>query len=335
MKRNRIIVYASCVVTTLIIACLWQRRSADSRQEPIAEIGATQKFSAPPLATAGGVAARSVAGVTALLQMQAALSTPITFYGKVLDQFGEPVPMAVVEYSTNDNFSGHGTKHNMTADRAGLFTIHSAGVSLSVEVSKSGYHLVNFSPPWDKPGSRNGFEYATVGGDKPHQPDKASPVVFVLRKQGELQPLDPLKEVHFRAKLDGIPVKANITPGKSTTLREITVRVWIDDKTKTATGTFDWRFQLEPVNGGIVSRDGEFEFMAPETGYDGSYSVMMPATLSRPIWQDSTERWFFVRFNDGVFARIRVRVSGFAGGGVAISGFLNPKPGSRNLESAQ
>lgn len=269
----------------------------------------------------------------AALQWMRVLSTPIVFYGKVVDQFGEPVPAATIDYATNDNLSGHGTKHRTTADNTGAFSIHSAGASLDVHVSKDGYYLIDFNPPLDKPGSSNGFAYAVVGGDKPHHPDKANPVIFALYKKGTIEQLDRLKEVHFRPKDNGFPVKANITPGKNSALRELTVRVWIDEKTKTATGTFDWRFELEPVNGGIMPRDGNFDFTAPETGYNVSESVLMPATLSSPTWQDSTERWYFVRFDDGVFARIKVRVAGFGGGGVRISGFLNPKTGSRNLES--
>ncbi len=335
MKRHRATSWAACICTVLVVAYCCHRRSAESRRHPIADQEPPKSLAESIPEPVGGVLARSVSDVKARLEWRAFLSTPITFYGKVIDQFGDPVPMAVVDYSTNDNMSGRGTKHSTTADSAGFFSIHGAGAALDVHVSQTGYQLVNFSPPWDKLGSHRGFQYADVGANNQHRPDKANPVVFVLRKPGELLPLKPLKEVRFRPKADGLPVRANITPRNETTQREIIVRVWIDEKSMTATGTFDWRFQLEPVLAGILPQDDEFAFAAPEAGYAASESVTMPATLPRPSWRESTERWYFVRFDDGVYARIKVRVAGFAGGGVTISGFLNPKSGSRNLESAQ
>lgn len=259
------------------------------------------------------------------------LSTPITFYGKVIDQFGEPVSMAIVKYDTNDNLSGLGTKHSTKADNAGDFSIHGAGASLSVEVSKDGYYPIDFSPPWDKPGSSNGFAYAAVGGSKPHQPDVAHPVIFALHKQGKVEPLERLRSKSFDVPKSGSEVKINVAPQGSKALREITVKMWINDGKKTSLGTFDWSFEIAAIDGGLVPRSDKYNFTAPETGYEPAQKVSIPATLPRPQWEEVAERSYFVKFNDGAFARIDV--TAFNSAGVEIKGYINPQTGSRNLES--
>lgn len=264
-------------------------------------------------------------------QWMGVLSTPITFYGKVVDQFGEPVPLAIVKYSTTDNLSSHSTKHSMTADNAGAFSIHGRGASLDVEVSRSGYYLVNFSPPWDKPGSNNAFQYAATGGGKPHQPDKANPVVFALHKQGILEPLERLRPQSFDVLQNGSEVKVNVAPPGSHNARDIAVKMWSNGGVKNSQGNYDWSFEIAAMDGGLIQRKDKLDFVAPETGYETTKKVAMPATLPPGQWEEIAERSYFVKFGDGAYARIDITV--FSASGIKIRGFINPKTGSKNLES--
>ncbi len=266
-----------------------------------------------------------------------AFLTPITFYGKVVDQFGNPVPTAKVEYVTNDSPSGHGTKHSMEADDSGLFSFHGAGISLYISVSKAGYYHINLAPPWDKLGSSNGFEYAKVGGNKPHHPDKANPVVFVLYKQVELEPLQRLSSMSFDLPKNGTAVKVNVAPKGSQMPREIVIKLWAQNESKTVRGTFSWSFAISAIDGGIAPRKGEFAFISPDAGYEALQQVLMPAELERSEWEEMAERSYFIKFDDGIVARINITVfspvPGASNGGVELSGYLNPKVGSRNLET--
>src|SRR5438552_1090628 len=58
-------------------------------------------------------AARRKAAVENIL---GALATPITFYGKVIDQNGDPVSNANVKYGTIDRFDAEGSHYNGKSD---------------------------------------------------------------------------------------------------------------------------------------------------------------------------------------------------------------------------
>jgi hypothetical protein len=64
-------------------------------------------------------------------------STPIVFYGKVIDLEGDAVPDAIVNYRALDKFDAPGSTYEGKADATGSFSIRDiAGAVLSVAVSK-------------------------------------------------------------------------------------------------------------------------------------------------------------------------------------------------------
>jgi len=85
-------------------------------------------------------------------------------------------------------------------------------------------------------------------------------------------------------------------------------------------------------NGGLIARKDAFEFEAPEGGYLPSDSVEMPATLGNQ-WRSSAERSYFVRFDDETFGRVELEMQAGGDHFVVWKSFLNPKAGSRNLET--
>jgi protocatechuate 3,4-dioxygenase beta subunit len=44
-------------------------------------------------------------------KIQRSLATPITFYGKVVDQNGDPVPDATINYNSLDKFDAPGSQY--------------------------------------------------------------------------------------------------------------------------------------------------------------------------------------------------------------------------------
>ena len=103
-------------------------------------------------------------------------ATPITFYGKVIDQHGMPVPNADIKFRANDNpYGGKGSEYQRQTDSNGLFSISGIrGLTLGVEVSKTGYYGV--PPAGAKPASSGVFEYGL--GSTPFNSRKDAPVVF-------------------------------------------------------------------------------------------------------------------------------------------------------------
>lgn len=268
-------------------------------------------------------------------QFSALFSTPITFCGKVVDQFGAPVSGATVSVSANDNPSGHGTKRTFQTDAVGLFSIKGMhGMQLYVEVSKPGYYFVARSP--GKPGSYGGAKYAAVGGDKPHQPDKSNPTLFLLHRPGLIEPLERFQLKRSDIPKDGSEVKINIASKGSGIRHEISIKLWTDEKARTQYGTFDWSVEIMAIDGGFLARSDKLDFTAPEDAYERNQKIIMPATLSRQQWKEVVERSYFLRFDDGTFARADITAFSSGGaklGGVEIKGFLNSNRGSRNLEA--
>jgi len=280
-----------------------------------------------------------IAGLVALycgnfpaVRFVAAYLTPIRFYGKVIDQYGAPVPDAEVTVSANSTPFGNGTKRTLRTDAAGLFEVWGMhGISLGVSVSKAGYYHV--LPSEGKPGSERGDDYFDTGNGKVAHPDKAKPVILFLYKAGDTEPLEVLHSPSMNLP-NGTPVTLDMSFNDLGKRHPCVFRItaWADAEHKDKMGNYDWRVEIRPVDGEIQPRAGHFDFIAPETGYHEVETIVMSADLPH-TWSDVIKRDFFVHFRDGTYARIELSIGSPPHGSVEVSGFLNYKPGSRNLEA--
>lgn len=104
----------------------------------------------------------------------------IQFYGRAVDQFGEPVPAADVEGAVLVNTGSRGgqMRRQTTTDAQGYFQFGGfKGQDLGIGIKKEGYEYRRKS---------SSFSYSYFEADhKRHIPDPKNPVVFVLwKKQG-------------------------------------------------------------------------------------------------------------------------------------------------------
>jgi hypothetical protein len=107
--------------------------------------------------------------------------SPISFFGRVVDNTGSAIAGASIYYSAADRYFGDSSKYQGVSDAAGRFSISGIkGAGLYVEVSKEGYDRI----PNDSYGS---FGYGMPSGRQP--PSKDEPAVFILRKKGPTEPL--------------------------------------------------------------------------------------------------------------------------------------------------
>jgi hypothetical protein len=245
------------------------------------------------------------------------LAYGVAFYGRVVDQYANPVAGAIVVVDA-------GGKFKLTTDDKGIFGIEgNLGQVLTINsVEKQRYGI----PPRGL-----GVLMFTYAPHDParHHPDPAHPVVVRVWKQnGNADPLlrfnidsevpvgdrpysfDLLhNRVHAGATNDGdLQVTAARIGGESSPGR--------------------CELSLRAVGGGLVDlNDGTaYGWIAPEEGYRPELTLG-PQLLAR------AHAWIFFRSRDGhvhgMFL-IQVRPAGH-GLGVRIQGFLNPR-GSRNLE---
>jgi hypothetical protein len=255
------------------------------------------------------------------------LATPIAFYGKVVDEKGNPIRGARVEMSAaNHPFSG-GSRYERTTDGDGLFSISGIhGLGLMVSIAKEGYYQL--------PQSRGHFGYAQgAGGSSPHA-DAHDPAVFVLRKMGETDPLIVFSR-DSRLARDGAPVQMDIHTGKTSPVAngDIQIESWVHDKDNPEglNHSFDWSCRISIPGGGLASRSGgQFDFEAPTVGYQSEDVIDMPA--SAPNWQPSATREYFLKLPNGQYARIAFTIGAGGNNSFHITSYLNPLPGHRNLE---
>jgi len=133
--------------------------------------------------------------------------TPIVFYGKVIDEKGNPVPSADVLTSfVNTPGPGEGhPKRTFKSDSQGCFSARGLGLGIVVQVSKAGYYTM------DK--SSGSFTYVNVGSPLNRHTSSSNPAIFVLRKMGQAEPL--IFKDHHGEKIarDGTPIQMNLTTG--------------------------------------------------------------------------------------------------------------------------
>ena len=272
-----------------------------------------------------------VSPITSLEERQsafrAAFKTPIVFYGRVMDQHDNPVAEATVIYYISDHPERNSSQYQGITDGDGFFSISEVtGISLAVQVSKNGY--LKLPPNNPRVTSSGMFDYAA--GTNRHLPDRNSPVIFRLHKVGPAEQLVRVGEKNFRIARDGSPLTISVDEQGS---HQLVLRCWNQELQRLASQRqYDWRLEITVPNGGLVTRKDAFDFEAPEALYMPSDTVEMPASLANQ-WRSFAERSYFIRFGDGTFARVNLRMRAGGDHFVVWESFYNPKLGSPNLEA--
>jgi hypothetical protein len=238
---------------------------------------------------------------------------PIAFFGKVVDEAGNPITGADIEFSWTD-LSSEGTSQNKaTSDGSGCFSLIGAvGKRLSVQVHKANYKNI-FS------NNRDGFEYAMFAYANYYQPDSNNPVKFVLRKNREAEPL--LEYSEKRAEVEqGQSKQFTIGPNGTTLLFE---------RMTNAPDKGGWVARVIVPNGGLALTTEEFPFEAPAEGYVDSITITN-GTPKPPNWPYDFGAMMYFKTPQG-YGRVMVRYI-FNMDRMFVTSWFNPNNGSKNLE---
>ncbi len=262
--------------------------------------------------------------MTYLAMRAAGNAADLTFYGKVVDQYGQPVVGARILGRTllyvSMDASG-GDSYYTDSDADGLFKfvgIH--GASLTVTPQKAGYEYNPRLPPnWTEN----------------YVPDPANPMVFTMWKtQGaELLIQD---EKFYGLNPDGRTNTIDLVKGIATgrPIPEGDLQVSIQRPAgNNLRGKFDWSFSIEILGGGLVEAPDSYLNLAPENGYQPKYTFTMSA--SDPNWQEELQdKIFYIKSREGkIYGYIKITAIPNYNDTSAldIKSFVNPA-GSRNLE---
>jgi hypothetical protein len=269
---------------------------------------------------------------------------PIRFYGRAVDQFGNPVAGAEVRGSVLYNTGGKSGRKlaTTTTDAAGYFQFSGLeGQSLGLDIAKEGYEFATGSAF---------FWYSYFEADhKRHQPDPRNPVVLTLwKKQGPASLVRYEKSWRFPANAG--PVRIDLESGEiSGPSADLIVTV-----SRSPLGMpygargFAWRATIEAVEGGLVRADrSDYYNLAPVAGYvprldfsqEAQSVLAAQEQQAKWTWQEGVADTFFVTSRAGknyarVSLRIRPNVDRQEGDNealIAVNVWLNPNR-SRNLE---
>jgi len=331
MNRRRITLV---LATAFLLLCLWWLIRAP-QQEPTGQSSATT--STPSESNAAEAQTSPTPPEQAAQLKEAAdlvekiFASPIDFYGRVVDQNGNPVPFADVGYTAADKFNASGTNYTGQADAQGYFQITGIqGAALAVAVRKAGYYFLNETDK-SSPSSAATFGYS-MGPDSYRRvpPTKENPAVFVLHKMGETVPLILVENRSFRIPRDGTPVMVDLLTGKESASGQLQVEAWTSDKLQDGTRFHDWKCRVSIIGGGLIERTEQFDFIAPAEGYE-PFDEVAYSRDDRP-WNHRFSKEYFVRFADNSYGRIKFW---FTTGGThffEVESLINPAPGDRNLE---
>lgn len=191
---------------------------------------------------------------------------PIDFYGKLEDQFGNPVVGAEIKGSIRV-ISGtrQGTDWpTTTSDVTGLFQFHGRGQDISMMPSKKGYALASLN---------GGGNYSLLApeAERAH-PNPSNPIVI---KMWKLQGAEPLVGINcqFKFPYTDAPIYFDLIAGKIVPAGgDIKVTVRRFPGVISVQNRVNWDIEIEAVDGGLMDPAGteKITYFAPESGYEPS-----------------------------------------------------------------
>jgi hypothetical protein len=247
--------------------------------------------------------------------------TPIEFYGMVIDEKTNPITGAHIDFDCND-LSPTGTSYyNTQSDVNGLFSIKGIrGLLLGVKVNKEGYYSY----------LRFGTNFFYASKNVNFVPNPSAPVIFLLRKKGQGTELITSEhgmqlDVSVRIPKDNTPVLVDLLQKQASATGQLEISQ-IKPPFQTAT---NWSFRMSIPDGGLIENQDEFQFTAPETGYQST--VEYDFTKGETNWTTQVSKQFYIAFGQPrKYGWLRIE-SNLSQETIFLTYAINPD-GSQNLE---
>jgi hypothetical protein len=237
-------------------------------------------------------------------RMQGILSTyndvPIDFYGKLEDQFGNPVVGADIKGSIRV-IGGvrQGTDWlTTTSDANGLFQFHGKGQDISTMPSKKGYALASLN---------GGGNYSMLAPEEERaNPDPSNPVVI---KMWKLQGAEPLLSINqqYRLRYTDAPINFDLLTGKIVPAGgDVKLTVNRSPGVISGRNRLDWSVQIEAVDGGVMDSSGRerVTYTAPKDGYQSSMTFIFSANAPYKWFGGFNQGFIVMSRNAQVYSKV-------------------------------
>ena len=244
----------------------------------------------------------------------------VDMYGKVVDQYGQPVVGVKVQGNltiTLGFMSERNEGSSTETDTKGMFQfIGLTGSQLGVTVSKKGYVM----------GAR-GEGYKTPAGGKTSPDDRAILTMWKLRGP------EPLVSSSFESSVayDGTSSRFDLATQKKSPDGDLQVTLSRSPLEVRRSGNrFDWDVKIEMLHGGLVPENDPYPYWAADNGYQSSFEFNM-ITNNVP-WRSTMAQNFYIRSSHGQYGRMQVNVyANLTPARIKFDFWINPS-GSQNLE---
>jgi len=246
---------------------------------------------------------------------------PIDFYGKVVDENGEAIAGASIQFSWSETPSDDGQRATATeSDSQGRFSLRDKrGASLEISVGKEGYYT-------SKRNNRS-FSYALSGR---FSPDPLNPIIYHLRKkhfgaQLIVSSYGDRPNFPVRVSKNGEPTRVDLLQRKIDPNGQLEIR---QNKPPLKEVT-EWSLIVSIPRGGLVENEDDFPFNAPDTNYHAT--VEYHFTRSDSNWATQLTKQYYIAVGQPPqYGWLRIE-SNLAQETVFLTYAINPD-GSRNLE---
>lgn len=261
---------------------------------------------------------------------------PIDFFGKVVDQFDEPVDSALVKISVtrfNEGILSNmkarpdlTTAYELMTGMDGIFHLTGCnGYSFEIkDVIKERYRKLPDGPR---------YYYSNNWGKESFNFDPNKPEIIKILNEAQTEPL--YKNCVQREKIK-IGEEYYINFGKRNVQNsqfenaDIKIKVEVGEMRGSNPKKFDWSYSIEILNGGIIEMPS-YTYTAPESGYKNKIAF---STGKLPQLLDTVDKVYFLHDNrTDIYALLKFHLYAYNKEIASLSWeyFVNPKPGSRNL----
>lgn len=239
--------------------------------------------------------------------------TPISFYGRVVDDAGNSISGVSIDLSWTDasEATGNSTR-TVISDGNGMFLIEGIyGKALLVmDLTKEGYTKSLTQ-------NRFSFNYGWFSDPYYHSPNPMNPVIFVMRKNRQGDALIVRSRQEARLESGGQSRSFPIGAG------DVFVSVErLSDETPNARY---WNARVTVPDGSLQLTAEEFPYEAPEDGYTNECVITNGMSVS-----GNQGGMFYVQTPKGYGRAMVYYVPNMSW--VYVESWFNPNPNSRNLE---
>ena len=336
MKIRRWVVYLCIALAVLggfrILLIEWRTKQAEEVQTGTPPSASSKILNAvPSVESAVEVIKHDIRRSAAEQKWRQRLNGPVEFYGRVLDQDGNPVAGARLSLNLSHRVF-EGTKPvvderiELVSDFDGRFKLEKpSGHSLRIlDLTRDGYL-------WTYPPGIGSFDFSGYRSKRaPEYRSPAKAFAFHLWKKGEPEPTVGVAKV-LRVEETDIEFSLNLLSaergGERIATSDLRIRlryVAPDDPAR----KHERELTLEAPTGGLIETQDTYIFEAPASGYASQIQyVVKPTDLTFGGWK----RKYYLRSRDGrLFAGFEMAFTLFPHA-IELNGSVNPN-GSRHLE---